>query len=118
MFPQIALMCGGAYFRNSMPLGYYPTCKRHKNCGFEIFKLCVFCYVFWASILATVGEFISHFVCLFFKYVPLLVLMVFDTNLGSKLKNLSVIDFDTISTELLASCCGVRGCNMKGRKRG
>jgi hypothetical protein len=54
---------------------------------------------------------------MFFKYVPLLVLMVSDTNLG-KPKNLSVIDFDTISTELLASCFGMRGCNMKGGKRG
>jgi uncharacterized membrane protein len=72
---------------------------RDKNCGSEIFKYCVFCYAFWASILATVGEFILHFVCMFFKYVPLLVLIVFDTNLG-ELKNLSVIDFDTISTKL------------------
>ncbi len=100
-----------------MLLGYYPACKRHTNCGFEIFKFCVFCYVLWASIPTTVGEFILHFVCMFFEYMPLLVLMVFDTNLG-KVKNLSVIDFDTISTELLASCCGMRGCNMKGRKRG
>jgi hypothetical protein len=72
---------------------------RDKNSSFEIFKFCIFCYVSWASILATVGEFILHFVYMFFKYVPLLVLMVFDTNLG-KLKNLSVIDFDAISTEL------------------
>jgi hypothetical protein len=38
---------------------------------------------------------------MFFKHVPLLVLMVFDTNLG-KPKNLSVIDFDTISTLTLS----------------
>jgi hypothetical protein len=115
--PQIGLVCEGDYFRNIMLLGYYPTCNRHKNCGFEIFKFCAFCYVFWASNLATVGEVILHFVCMFFKYEPLLVLMVFNSNLG-KLKNLSIIQIHTISTELLAPCCGMRGCKMKGRKRG
>ncbi len=65
MFPQIALVCGGAYFRNIMLLGYYPTCKRQKNCGFEIFKICVFCCVFCASIFAAVGEFIAFCVHVF-----------------------------------------------------
>jgi hypothetical protein len=79
-----------------------PTLLQEKQkLWLEVIKVCVCCYVFWASLLAIAGEFILHFVYMFFKYVPLLVLMVFGTNRG-KPKNWSVINFDTISTELLA----------------
>jgi len=82
------------------------------------FSKFVFYYVFWASILATVGEFILHFVCMFFKYVPLLVLMVFRHQSWQAEKLVSYwlrYHFYCIFSFLL---CHLRGCNMKGRKRG
>lgn len=104
MFPQIAFVCGGCLFQEHHAPWVLPYLQETQKLWFRDFQslcllLCILgfnsCNCRWVHV---------HFVCMFFKYVPLLVLMVFDTNLG-KLKNLSVIDFDTISTAFLASCC-------------